>query len=403
METIQFFKEEKYLLEELFKDKNQSFKREIYPQLNKSNIIILFGLRGTGKTTLLAQKYLEVKGDRLALHGEHLNMAGYTIKDLISIQKHFFREGYLFIDEITKLKNWDEELKVFSDMYPKIRIIVTGSSAVNLQEARRTLARRAVFINLKPLTFNEFLELKHNTKIRKFNLFSKDLFTEAMKTELDARDKLKNINEIILEYKEMNIPYLLEKPTSTILDLLQRIIYEDIGGTSSFNEEVLSKFWPLLKLLALSEKISYDALANDLNVGKGTIIKMIDYLEKASVIHKAQIYKKGKSKIRKEPKVLFVSPFIRMVLLDLLGEKERAIGLSREDLFAMHTEELYYLKTGPDFVWKNTLFEIGGPNKDLKQFKEIDFKGKKIIVFEGVEIQNKDVFKLPFYIFLSHF
>ena len=403
MDNLQFFKEEKFLLEGLFKDKTQEVKREIFNQLEESNIIILYGLRGTGKTTLLAQKYLEIKDNKLAMHGEHLNIAGYSIKDLIPIQKHFFRKGYLFIDEITKLKNWDEELKIFSDMYPKIKIIVTGSSAVNLQEARRTLARRAVLINIKPLTFNEFLRIKYNKKILKFDFDSEDILTNALKIELDAREKLEDINKIVSEYKEMNIPYLLEKPKSTLLDLLERIIYEDIGGIGSFTEEVLNKFWPLLKILALSEKISYNNLSNDLELGKGTVIKMLNYLEKANLIKTIYIYTSGKAKIRKEPRYLFTSPTIRTVLLELLGEKEKAVGLSREDLFAMHLEKLFYLKTGPDFVWKNMLFEIGGPNKNSKQFKDIKFKGKKFIISDGLEIQKQEVFKLPFYIFLSHF
>lgn len=402
MDSLQFLKEEKFLLEELFKDKNQKSKRKIFNQLEKSNIIILYGLRGTGKTTLLAQKYLEIVDNKLAIHGEHLNMAGYTIKDLIPIQKHFFREGYLFIDEITKLKNWSEELKVFSDMYPKIKIIVTGSSAVNLQEARRTLARRALLINVKPLTFNEFLKIKYDKQILKFN-FSGDTLTNALKTELDTREKLKDINKIILEYKEMNIPYLLEKPKSTLLDLLERIIYEDIGSIGSFTEEVLNKFWPLLKILALSEKTSYDNLSKDLELGKGTIIKMLNYLEKANLIKTIYVCVQGKAKIRKEPKYLFTSPTIRTVLLELLGEKERGLGLSREDLFAMQLEELFYLKTGPDFVWNNMLFEIGGQSKTSKQFKNIDFKGKKFIIYDSLEIQKQEIFKLPFYIYLSHF
>lgn len=375
----------------------------MYYDLEKANIIVIYGLRGTGKTTLLAQKYFETS-ERLGIHGDHLNLGGYAIKDLISPIKNFLSAGYLFIDEITKLPNWAEELKIVSDMNPKLKIIVTGSSAVDLQDARRKLARRAFFINLKPLTLNEFLNIKYNSDIVPFNPFGNDPVTSALKVELDTREKRINPSTIISEYKQMNLPYLLEKPLATLLDMLDRIIYEDIGGKASFNEDVLNKFWPLLKLLALSEKNSYDNLSKDLRIGKGTIIKMIEHLSKANLINIVYPYTEGMARIRKEPKYLFASPTIRSVILHMLGEKEREIGLVREDLFATHiSNDLFYLKSGPDYVWKNAIFEIGGPNKDTKQFKNISFKGRKYIVYDSEEFSGGEIIKLPFYIFLSHF
>ncbi|MEM2175392.1 MAG: hypothetical protein QXI58_07225, partial [Candidatus Micrarchaeia archaeon] len=83
---------------------------------------------------------------------------------------------------------------------------------------------------------------------------------------------------------------------------------------------------------------------------------------------------------------------------------ERAVGLTREDLFAMHIEDLFYLKTGPDYVWRDTLFEIGGPSKKAEQFgdKLKKFK-RKYIIYDGLQLVSGEVIKLPFYIFLSHF
>lgn len=402
MGIIEFLKEEKFMVEESFKETIREYKRDVYSEVGKSNITVLYGLRGTGKTTLLAQKYFETE-DKTAIHGEHLNLAGYTLKDVISSIKYLVRDGYLFIDEITKLKNWSEEIKVLSDLHPKLKIVVTGSSAVDLQDARRVLARRAEFINLKPFTLNEFLRIKHGLNIASFNPFSEDPLTQALKTELDGRGKFKDMSEVILQYRYMNLPYLMEKPISTLLDVIERIIYEDIGSSASFNEDVLNKFLPLLKLLALSEKTSYDNLSKDLGLGKGTVIKMIGYLVKANVIRIVYPYVSGKAKVRKEPKYLFTSPAIRQVLLNLLGEKERAIGLSREDMFAMHINELFYLRTGPDYVWKNALFEVGGPGKDTRQFKGLSLTGKRFVVHEGLDISSGEVLKIPFYVFLSHF
>jgi len=406
METISFLKEEKFLMEETLRRMVKEEKRGCFQELDKSKLVVIYGLRGTGKTTLLAQKYFDdgmEKNKRLAIHGEHLSIAGYKIKDLIGSLKYVNSDGYLFIDEITKLDNWAEELKVLSDIYPNLRIIVTGSSAVDLQNARRTLARRAFFINLKPLTFNEFLKIKYKKSIPQFDPFSKDPLTNALKVELDAREKLEDIEKVMNEYKRMNLPYLIDNSPSTLLDVLERIIYEDIGKSSSFSEEILDKFKPLLRLLALSEKTSYDNLSRDIGVGKGTVIKMLDLLIKANVIKTIYPYAIGKGTIRKEPKYLFTSPTIREVLLSFLGEKERMIGLTREDLFAMHIDELFYLKTGPDYIWKDALFEIGGRGKTSEQFGFVEEKKRKYIIHDGLEVTGNEIIKLPFYIFLTYF
>ena len=400
MGALEFLREEKFMMEEMLRESNRKMKREIYDKMDSANITVLYGLRGTGKTTLLAQKYFESE-NRLAIHGEHLRMSGYGMKDIVSSLKYFFREGHLFIDEITRLEGWADGLKVLSDMYPKVKITITGSSAVDLQDARRTLARRALFINIKPLTFNEFLKIKYGVSLAKFDPFCDDVLSSALKTELDARGKALDVSKVFSEYKYMNMPYLIEKPASTLLDVLERIVYEDIGG--SFSEDVLGKFLPLLKFIALSEKASYDSLSRDLCVGKGTLIKMLEYLIKANVIKPIYPYAHGKAKVRREPKYLFVSSAFRLVLLELLGEKERAVGLSREDVFAMHIDGLFYLRDGPDYVWKNSIFEIGGPSKDARQFRNIDFKGRKFIIYEGEEVKSGEVSRIPFYVFLTYF
>lgn len=402
MGIVEFLKEEKFLMEDALAAQLKDRRRNAYSGLGRAKITVLYGLRGTGKTTLLAQKYAESK-ERLAIHGEHLNLAEYSIKDMIPQLRHVISEGHLFIDEITKLDNWAEELKVLSDLHPKLKIIITGSSAVDLQNARRTLARRAVFINLPPLTLNEFLNIKYGVNIPQFDPFSKDPLTGALKAEQGTRKTIPDIGKLIHEYKGMNLPYLLENPDSTLLDVIDRVIYEDIGGSDSFTEDILGKYWPLLKLLALSEKTSYDALSRDLGLGKGTVIKMIGHLLRAKLVKAVYPYAHGKGKVRKEAKYLFTSPTIRNVILNLLGERERAVGLGREDLFAMQLDDFFYLKAGPDYVWKNTLFEVGGPGKGTEQFRNLPFKMKKYVIHEGVEIQGGDVFRLPFYLFLSYF
>jgi hypothetical protein len=71
-----------------------------------------------------------------------------------------------------------------------------------------------------------------------------------------------------------------------------------------------------------------------------------------------------------------------------------------EDIFVSNFEDIYYGQI--DFVWKNYLIELGSKNKDFKQFKKVNNKFHKVIVYNGLDISSYEgIIKLPFYIWYS--
>jgi predicted AAA+ superfamily ATPase len=125
---------------------------------------VLIGQRGVGKTTLLIQYLLDyAKGDFFSpkiLYVPSDNLALGEIS-LYKIAEQFELNGGEFIafDEIHKVTNWSAELKSISDSFPKLKVLASGSSALEIYKGSHDLSRRAIIYRVLGMSFREYLEL----------------------------------------------------------------------------------------------------------------------------------------------------------------------------------------------------------------------------------------------------
>src|SRR5690606_19817752 len=117
------------------------------------------GLRGVGKTTLLLQ-YLRYKWKNpetsLYITADH---PYFYQNSLFETAGEWERSGgaLLLIDEIHKYANWSRELKLIYDGFPRLKIIFTSSSALDLYRGESDLSRRLISLILPGLSFREYL------------------------------------------------------------------------------------------------------------------------------------------------------------------------------------------------------------------------------------------------------
>jgi len=135
--------------------------------------ITIPGIRGVGKTTLLAQLFYEQKipqKNRLFLSvdqtiqylGAPLDQVIDAYEDILGIVFERLNEPViLFLDEVQYEKNWGLILKSVYDRSKKVFIVATGSSALSLQ-TNTDIARRTVFETLYPMRFSEYIKIKEN-------------------------------------------------------------------------------------------------------------------------------------------------------------------------------------------------------------------------------------------------
>ncbi len=284
-------------------------KRDLFDELIKHldarQTIGIIGLRRTGKTVMLKQVIdLLIKegvardrilyfsfDDKVASLEEVINEFQSRIgTDIIGAGKL-----YVFLDEIQKLKGWQDQVKYYYDTYPEMKFFVSGSSSLFLKtKAEESLAGRIFLYHLPVLSFTEFLRLKGENDLVK----KPDMFKE-------------NLKEQMLLYIKRQLPELVTADESFIdmylESIFSKMIYEDLPKVFPIEYEDLLK--QLVKIVASNPGIvtDYATLASDLGINRKTITKYISYLERGFLIQKCYNYSKNRLTTEKKMKRLYLS------------------------------------------------------------------------------------------------
>lgn len=233
--------------------------------LNKGKVLILYGPRRAGKTTLLKQflkktkmKYKVVSGDNIRI--QQLLSSG-NFEQILD-----FAEGYdlIAIDEAQQIRNIGNGLKILVDNLPEMQIIATGSFSFELaQQVGEPLTGRKKTLILFPFSQNELLNQNNKFELKEaleqYLIYGS--YPEVVKTKSIQEKK-----EILTELVES---YLLKD----ILTL------ERIKGTK--------QLLYLLKLLAfqVGSEVSIHELATQVKLDTKTVERYLDLLEKSFVIY----------------------------------------------------------------------------------------------------------------------
>ncbi|MHA1868830.1 MAG: ATP-binding protein [Candidatus Heimdallarchaeaceae archaeon] len=411
--------------------------------------ITIPGFRGTGKTTLLSQLYhmlLEqgVARDRvLYLSLEEITkLLQSNLYEMIEIYETIRGESiesikdkiFLFIDEAHYDKNWDTTLKTIFDRSKNIFIIVTGSSALALQTSADS-ARRMQIEKLFPLTFIEYMKLKNRIMPEK-NLKSE--IESAVFESKSADEVYKKINPLqkkAVKYWSNIEPFEIEKyltigtlPFSIglsnedqiyqrVVNILEKVIYEDISKIDSYDKNTLDKIWNLLIILSDTDRISLESLAKKIDLEKPTVFKILGTLSKSELIFPVKAYGTASKQTTKSPKYPFTAPAIKASLLWKIGKLSPTAdiyGKLLQDVVALYLYKLsnitshfnIYYDSGKrcaDFIVSDARdgssisIEVSyGVNKDAEQAKatmdKISAKYGIVISKRELKIEDNVVF-----------
>ncbi|MCK5807731.1 ATP-binding protein [bacterium] len=363
--------------------------------------ICIFGARGTGKTTLLVQQYKKAyKTSEKALYISADNII-VTSKGLLNIAQEYFALGgeALFIDEVHKYLNWSIEVKNIIDLYPEKKIIISGSSSIDLEKGKGDLSRRVLYYELKGLSFREFISFETGSVFPTLSLaeIEKNHY-EIARSMIEKLPLLKYFKEYLLYGY---YPYYIENKEalpSLLLNVVEKVIYEDIAVVKNISQSKLPALKKLIWIVASSKPFTpnLERISKELNISREYVYLFMEYLEKAGVF--LQIKKSGSPLVRaRKPEKLYINNTSLLVATAGLSGIEAEIGTIRETFFANQVRVKHSItipKKG-DFMVDNTFtYEIGGKNKTKKQIATVK---NSFVVADDIEMGFGTT--IPLYLF----
>lgn len=331
--------------------------------------IIIPGLRGVGKTTILAQLFLnhyqEVDQQRMLYISldEVVNVLGSSLKDVLAVYERILGESFekltkplfIFIDEAQYDPKWASVLKSVYDRSNKVFVVCSGSSAVSLQ-TNPDVIRRSIFQKLFPTSFTEFLmirdgqlpikDLKKNLKESLFNADSaKDAYEKLKKYEQNVMSVWSSIDRHrVDEYLKIGtLPFAIRmkdetRVYQTISLLLDKVINQDVQSLGRFDTKTLVYIKRVLFLIAESDVVSVQKLAKTLETSVNTITNILEVLEQAELLIRVMPYGSNSKKVRKPSRYQFMSSAMRSAFLSVAGNEQIFVGQKgrlMEDIVAM--------------------------------------------------------------------
>ena len=345
--------------------------------LFKNQIILIYGARQVGKTTLskqILEKYSSSKKTAyFNCELSHIKTAFETTNDA-DLRALIGNNELIVLDEAQTIKNIGLVLKIIYDTIPNVQVIATGSSSFDLaNEISEPLTGRALSFILYPFSIKEISD--------------RGGFAEVS-------SKFENILTYGL------YPRVFDKPKDEAGELLSSLassyLYKDILSHENLrSSEQLLKILQLLALQTGSE-VSYNEIGQKLSMSGMTVDKYIDLLEKCFVIFKLRAFSRNKRKeISKSVKIYFYDLGIRNALIQSFAPLD--------------------LRTDTGAIWENfciverkKINQVN--NKRLNQYFYRTFSGEEVDYVEeydgclyGYEFKfNKERAKKP-KIFLSSY
>jgi predicted AAA+ superfamily ATPase len=365
-----------------------------------ARLIGIKGARGVGKTTLMLQnikKYLRIDHSVLYVSLDQIWFSENRLTELVDF---FVKQGgkHLFLDEVHKYPEWSRELKNIYDDHPGLQIVFTGSSLLEILNARADLSRRAIVYTMQGLSFREYLALTTGVKLTPYSIEQiLDRHVEISSTVLEQIKPLEHFSDYL---KNGYFPYFMEIPKlyhTRVEEVVNLILEIELPLLRGIDIAYTSKIKQLLLVIAESAPFvpNISKLSERIGINRVTLLSYLSYLQEAGIIRNMYKQARGISRFQKPDKIFLENPNLAFTL----NSKAANTGTVRETFFAnqlslRHT--LTYPESHDFVVDEKWIFEIGGKGKN----STIDSpESDKSLWFalDGIEYGNRN--RIPLWMF----
>lgn len=269
-------------------------QKTIESRLFAGKAIIVIGARQVGKSTLF--KLILEKQDYKALQ---LNCDEPEVRNMLSnintaeLRLLIADNRIVVIDEAQRVENIGMTLKLITDNFPEVQLLVTGSSSFELQDKlNEPLTGRKYEYHLYPISTAELMA-------------SNGLL--GVKQTLEQRLVYGSYPDILNHADDAK---------ELLMNLAGSYLYKDLLTLESVRRPVLlGKLLTALALQVCSE-VSYNELAQTVGTDNKTIEKYIDLLEKCYIVFRLNGFNRNlRTELKKSKKIYFFDNGIRNAIL----------------------------------------------------------------------------------------
>jgi len=350
------------------------FVRSIMDDIHwNMRLIGIRGARGVGKTTLLLQymkQFLSKDKDTSALYVS-LDNIWFSERRLIELIDDFVKRGgkYLFADEVHKYPNWSQELKNAYDDYPELKIVFTGSSLLEILNARADLSRRAVVYQMYGLSFREYLNMSLSENFPIYSL--QDILENHREISSEILKKIKPLQYFNRYLERGYYPFSFEMEElyySQLEEVVNLILEIELPLLRGVDISYVAKLKQLLLIIAESApfKPNVQKMSEHIGINRATLVSYLHYLQETHLIKHLYKDSTGMSKLQKPDKIFLENTNLAYVL----AAHRANIGNLRETFFFNQLDyrhKVEYSENGDFIIDKKYTFEIGGKSKSNRQ------------------------------------
>jgi predicted AAA+ superfamily ATPase len=361
-------------------------ENKIRQNLFKNKVIILYGPRQVGKTTLVKKLFDEYDGEKTYLQCDIPSQRALVSEpEPERIMEYFKGKKLIVIDEAQLVENIGVVLKTLFDTYPEVQVIATGSSSFDLaNKVREPLTGRAYEYMLYPLSVEEII--LH-----------------------DGYEDYISKQELYMTYGFY--PGLIGKSTKDkeeYLSILQNnTFYKDIFALENIKKPKVLQDLVLLLAQYIGSDINTNNISKEIKTTAKTVDKYLDVLEKMFVIYRLYGYSNNKAnEIKKGYKIYFTDIGIRNSILNDFNTMNKRIDSGGVfENFAL-TERIKYNSNYGDiynmYFWRDKTqnevdyVEVKNSKIHAYEFRYKDRSSKSVEIFKAtypestIEIVSKE-------------
>ncbi len=340
-------------------------ERELEPKvlqwLDRKEIIAIRGPRQCGKTTLLKKlaELLHAQGiadtnihyltfeDDVEKEKFEKNPLDYITLQITNKERHFF-----LMDEVQYIKSAGKLLKLVYDTVENIKIVITGSSTLDLNEIGSFLVGRVILLEMYPFSFKEFLRAKDEALYNYYLNQKIDILKPKIRKEEIIH--LDQLNKLLKEYLTFGgYPAIVlekdhERKKTLLKNLFQTYIEKDV--VKIYGSKYAPRISHLIKHLAAvnTSIINYNEISSAISLYDQEVKVILQILEDTYIIKLLRpFYKNLATELRKNPKAYFIDVGLRNSATERFDFSEEEYGKLLENYIfnIIREEKVNYWRT----------------------------------------------------------